>query len=179
MVAEFVPFQKIPRLKRGCVVTEKLDGTNACIAIQGNEITVQSRNRIITPDLDNFGFATWVAAHRDELLALGDGHHFGEWWGAGIQRRYGVVDKRFSLFNVNRWRPGRAPLPPCCSAVPILYEGDFDTAAIDRVMMDLRTEGSRAAPGFMNPEGVIVFHAASGTLFKRTFEHDEAGKESA
>lgn len=57
MPAEFVPFGKIARLKRGCVVTEKLDGTNACVVVEGAEITVQSRNRIITPESDNYGYA--------------------------------------------------------------------------------------------------------------------------
>ena len=28
-MSDFIPFQKIPRLKRGCVITEKIDGTNA------------------------------------------------------------------------------------------------------------------------------------------------------
>ncbi len=31
--------------------------------------------------------------------------YFGEWWGSGVQRGYGLQkgDKRFSLFNVSRW----------------------------------------------------------------------------
>jgi len=28
-------------------------------------------------------------------------------------------------------------------------------------------------PGFMDPEGVVIFHAASGTLFKKTLHGDE------
>lgn len=36
--------------------------------------------------------------------------------------------------------------------------------------------GSEAAPGFMHPEGVVIFHSQSGALFKKTFENDEAGK---
>jgi hypothetical protein len=135
----------------------------------------QSRSRIITPADDNFGFAAWVSAHRDELLGLGDGSHFGEWWGAGIQRRYGLSEKRFSLFNVGRWTEEN-PAPSCCHLVPILYTGDFDTAAIDATMAKLAAEGSAAAPGFMKPEGIIVCHTASRCLFKRTIEKDEYHK---
>jgi hypothetical protein len=60
--------------------------------------------------------------HRDDLLTLGPGRHFGEWWGAGIQRRYGLTEKRFSLFNVTRWGEAR---PACCHVVPTLYRGPF------------------------------------------------------
>lgn len=57
---EFVGFPKIPRLNRGIIVTEKIDGSNACIVIdEESDIWAQSRKRIITPEVDNFGFATW------------------------------------------------------------------------------------------------------------------------
>lgn len=39
-------------------------------------------------------------------------------------------------------------------------------------MGDLAVNGSYAAPGFMNPKGVVVFHAANGTLFKKTLGGD-------
>src|SRR5690349_11912868 len=98
---EFEAFNKIARLSRNCTITEKIDGTNACIAISddGKDFFIGSRSRWITPEDDNFGFARWATEHREELLLLGPGRHWGEWWGAGIQRRYGVPEKRFSLFN--------------------------------------------------------------------------------
>lgn len=40
----------------------------------------------------------------------------------------------------------------------------------------LRTRGSVAAPGFMKPEGVVVFHTASQQLFKVTLENDDERK---
>jgi hypothetical protein len=87
---EFTEFPKMARLTREVIVTEKIDGTNAQIFIgEDGTIMAGSRTRWITPQDDNFGFAGWVDAHRDELLTLGPGRHFGEWWGAGIQRRYG------------------------------------------------------------------------------------------
>jgi hypothetical protein len=170
----FVEFPKIARLSREVVVTEKIDGTNAQVHItDAGDVFAGSRTRWITPQADTSGFAAWVDAHRAELLALGPGSHFGEWWGQGIQRRYGLTEKRFSLFNVHRWAETR---PACCHVVPVLYRGPFHTTAIEGVLHDLRAGGSVAAPGFMNPEGIVVFHSASGALFKKTLEKDEQPK---
>ncbi len=181
-VPKFTAMPKIGRLSRGCTVTEKIDGTNASIYI-GNEedgtadlFLVGSRTRWITPTDDNYGFAKWAYANKEELLKLGPGHHFGEWWGLGIQRKYGLTEKRFSLFNVNRWRDGRDPRPSCCGVVPILYEGLFEASAIDAALNGLRLAGSVAAPGFMQPEGIVVYHQATKTLFKKTLDKDESPK---
>lgn len=170
----FEGFPKIPRLVRSCVITEKLDGTNAQVIITGDgQIGAASRSRLITPEDDNYGFARWVQENQQELLTLGPGRHFGEWWGAGIQRRYGLTEKRFSLFNTARWAEDR---PKCCDVVPVLYHGDFTTHAVDHQIERLRGCGSVAAPGFRNPEGVVVYHAASGQLFKRLIENDDQPK---
>jgi hypothetical protein len=40
----------------------------------------------------------------------------------------------------------------------------------------LKANGSVAAPGFMNPEGVVAYHTPSQTLFKATIEKDEEHK---
>jgi hypothetical protein len=174
----FEPFPKIARLSRECIITEKLDGTNAQILIrEDGSMLAGSRNRWLQPakGTDNYGFAAWVAEHREELAQLGPGRHFGEWWGNGIQRGYGVAEKRFSLFNVTRWKdPVTVPL--CCSAVPTLYAGIFSTQAIEQVLADLKLLGSSAAPGFMDPEGIVIFHTASGQLFKKTIVGDEYRK---
>jgi hypothetical protein len=192
---EFVEFPKMPRLSREIIVTEKIDGTNAKVLItpgyHSDPLAVAcwtdeamtdmvmyagSRTRWITPSDDNFGFAAWVAANAEELKNLGHGSHFGEWWGAGIQRRYGLTEKRFSLFNVDRWGETR---PTCCHVVPVLYRGDFDTARIEWCLQQLRNDGSLAAPGFMNPEGVVVFHLAGRVGFKKTLHKDEVPKALA
>lgn len=173
---EFVEFPKIPRLKRGCVITEKIDGTNAQIHItEAGEFLVGSRTRWITPEDDNYGFAAWAHANRDELMKLGPGSHFGEWWGLGIQRRYNITEKRFSLFNSARWADP-AIRPACCHVVPVLYTGDFDTTKVDECLALLASAGSVAAPGFDRPEGVVVYHVATRTYFKRTIEKDEEPK---
>lgn len=173
---KFPSFPKIPRLSRECVITEKLDGTNASIFIgEAGEIKAGSRKRWITPEDDNFYFAAWVRDNKNELLKLGPGHHFGEWWGLGIQRGYGLYERRFSLFNTAKWSDDYAR-PKCCGVVPLLYMGPFDTETADSFVQALRDYGSQAVPGYMKPEGIVVFHTASRTLFKKTCEHDEKPK---
>lgn len=176
-MTDFIPFPKIPRLKRGCIITEKLDGTNAQIVIgEDGSIRAGSRNRWITPEADNYGFAGWVERNKEELLQLGPGQHFGEWWGNGIQRNYGMKEKRFSLFNSGRWSSDR---PACCDVVPVLYAGDFSSNTVDWVLDTLKETGSIAAPGFMNPEGIIVFMTASHHLYKVLAENDHQPKGEA
>lgn len=192
-MTDFREFGKIPRLSRECVVTEKIDGTNASIFIAScdlmdrNRIAVNyteghgdlmmkagSRTRWITPNDDNFGFARWAQDHAGELFTLGPGHHFGEWWGVGIQRNYGLSERRFSLFNTSRWYEH----PACCHVVPVLYQGVFHTNEIEAVLSGLRCNGSAAAPGFANPEGIVVYHAAGGHYYKKTCEHDDEPKNA-
>jgi hypothetical protein len=173
----FLPMQKIARLSRLCIVTEKIDGTNASIYISDDlsEFLTGSRTRWITPENDNMGFSRWAHEHKEELMQLGSGHHFGEWWGLGIQRRYNQDRKRFSLFNVARWGVER---PACCDVVPVLYKGLFDSAAIMQTLNRLQAEGSAAAPGFMNPEGIVIYHPSAKQLFKKTIIGDEKPKGS-
>jgi len=173
---EFVKFDKIPRLNRDCIVTEKIDGTNAQIVFtEDGEMLVGSRKRWIVPGDDNYGFAKWAHENRDDLFeALGFGTHFGEWWGQGIQRGYGMDRKVFSLFNTTRWKD--VPLPDGVDVVPVMYEGKFTTYHVRACLMDLRDEGSVASSGFMQPEGVVVFHVASQHLYKATLLNDEKHK---
>lgn len=176
VIPPFEEFPKIARLTRECVVTEKIDGTNAQILItEDGRILAGSRKRWLKPEKsqDNYGFAAWVEANKEELLQLGPGRHFGEWWGQGIQRGYGLKEKRFSLFNVAKWSDSR---PSCCGVVPVLWRGVFDTASIEMALGALAVDGSAAAPGFMDPEGIVIFHTASGQLFKKTIKGDESPK---
>ncbi len=178
MSIPFTPFPKIPRLKRTIVITEKIDGTNASILVpkDGGPLLAGSRNRWITPEADNAGFAKWVSANQEALReGLGFGHHYGEWWGAGIQRRYGLQEKRFSLFKVGRWKEA----PALCHIVPTLYVGPWTEEAIEAALSRLRTEGSVAAPGFMDPEGIVIYHSASQGLYKVTVKNDESPKGQA
>jgi hypothetical protein len=241
MITEFEAFPKIPRLSRECIITEKIDGTNACVIvydmcanetvasypdepmkalgpppkdfpyvaeIEGVFLAAQSRSRFITPENDNHGFAAWVRDNAGELVHLGHGRHFGEYWGRGINRNYGLAERRFSLFNVNKWHrdlwernerirqerelqrfnhevaKGRAPdpvsvryfvtPPACCEVVPVLDVGVMRTSWIENILDRLSVAGSHAAPGFMSPEGIVIFHTAGGNLFKKTLGGDGA-----
>lgn len=207
-MSAFEGFPKMARLSRECIITEKIDGTNAQIYITDKDPCVTdgsiaesgglvmfagSRTRWIAPESDNFGFAAWVKANADQLFGLGAGRHFGEWWGCGIQRGYGLTEKRFSLFNTLRWClhdaepaqiPGADPrivktqqrLPECVGLVPVIYRGIFTTAACDNAICDLSEFGSRAVDGFMRPEGIVCYHIAGGVGFKKTLEKDEQPK---
>ncbi len=173
---EFIPFPKIARLNRDIYVTEKIDGTNASITIrEDGSWNAASRTRWITTEDDQFGFAKWCARNIDELMKLGPGSHFGEWWGQGIQRGYGLDEKRFSLFNWYRWS-NAFTRPACCYVTPLMYFGPFDQSKINKALESLRLFGSVASPGFMEPEGVVVFHTGANLCFKATIEKDEEPK---
>jgi hypothetical protein len=194
---DFEPFPKIPRLRRGFTITEKIDGTNASILVGEFEglshgtiahldnqpvgVQAASRTRLITPgkSTDNHGFAHWVYENADELASiLGPGRHFGEWWGLGIQRGYGMGRKVFSLFNTSRWESldmyvGDADL----RSVPVLETGDrFDSSYADHAINELTTGGSVAAGGFMRPEGIVIYHHALNGYFKQTIDKDDEYK---
>lgn len=165
----FEDFGKMVRWEKVHVtVTEKIDGTNAqiCISPDG-KFQVGSRNRWITPgkDTDNYGFAAWAYANEEELRQLGIGRHFGEWWGYGIgPRGYGCTEgqRYFSLFESHKWAEAVEHRIKCCRVVPILFHGQLDTFDANKVMGDLWAEGSKAAPGYKNPEGIIVSMYAGG-----------------
>lgn len=201
----FQRFQSLTRFSHDWTITEKIDGTNACIIIELDErmawgdgeydyamidkignyaVYAQSRNNLIYLGKDNAGFAAWVKANAGPLVGiLGEGRHYGEWCGAGIQRRYGLANKRFALFNTHRWgalrdHPEGGLLGDALTVVPVLAEGYMDNPgqqALD-AMEKLRENGSAFAPGFMEPEGVVMRHNPSGTVFKKTFDYDEFGK---
>lgn len=156
------------REKNGAIPLRVEDGTEYIIR-------AGSRNRWLTEDQDNFGFWKWVREHAEELVKLGEGRHYGEWWGNGIQRGYDLPEKRFSLFNTARWNPDNPNRPTCCSVVPLL-SGACTWTALPGIIEHLRHTGSVAAPGYMKPEGVVVFHKASHTLFKVLLENDETPK---
>ena len=180
----FPAFRKIPRLDRGVVVTEKIDGTNSSVHIfEDGRVLFGSRNRWITSQSDNYGFATWASEHIDELRTLGVGAHYGEWWGRGIQRNYGLTDRRFSLFNTGRFRrcddpadDSKMELPACVGLVPVLWTGMFCQFDPGSTIGHLQYGGSLAAPGFMRPEGYVLYHIASGQYFKQTVEKDNEPK---
>jgi RNA ligase len=195
----FQPFPKIPRLKREVVITEKLDGTNAQVVIVRSKshlhlddggtsiarsvrqddnsflhLLAGSRNKWIQPgkETDNYGFASWAVDNATALFKLGEGQHFGEWYGRGIQRNYGLDTRRFALFNRARYE--NTPDVGCVEFVPILYTGGIE--GVDECLQVLRKQGSTAVPGFMNPEGIVVYHTAARSMFKVLLENDSQPK---
>lgn len=197
----FAEFPKMGRFSRDVIVTEKIDGTNAQIYIEDKRLVLKmfienpeipfifindgdteyvmlagSRNKWVSPGSDNYAFAKWVSDNRDELLGLGVGRHFGEWWGSGIQRGYGLQkgQRKFSLFNVHRWNNDTRPA--ICDVVPTLWTGNMDDLDAFKIMTALKEQGSAAAPGFMDPEGIVIFHTAANIGFKKTFSKDDTGK---
>lgn len=88
--------------------TVKLHGTNASVVIDGGEVRYQSRNRVITPEDDNAGFAAWASTINWMGLAAdyNDGEEpviiYGEWCGEGVQSGVAVssLPKRFVIFSI-------------------------------------------------------------------------------
>lgn len=161
---EFKPWPKIVRVekRRVPVFTEKIDGTNACIVIGPNgEFACQSRTRFITPEEDNHGFARWAYQNKKAIIeGLGEGYHFGEWWGNGIQRGYNMEEKIFSLFNTRRWGDHNPP-PAGIQVVPIL-----PVTTVEEAIKWLKVNGSKAAPGWDKPEGSVMYDPDTDTCFK-------------
>jgi hypothetical protein len=181
MTPEFREWPKIPRWNKPISITEKIDGTNACVIVgEDGSVHAQSRTRLITPDDDNFGFARWVRNNAGALKWLGEGHHYGEWYGAGIQRGYDLDHKRFALFNADRWGDER---PACCDVVPVLYRGQAGAldVGVRRVLEDLHVCGSQipVAKGFDRPEGIVIFHYAARQAYKVLLEGDDIPKSAA
>jgi hypothetical protein len=137
---------------------------------------VQSRKRIIQPgaDRDNFGFAGWVMERELEIAEkLGEGYHYGEWYGVGIQKNPHRLDNRsFALFNSNRWRDGRQERPDGVDCVPVLFEGEWTPTIIDETMEQLV---DRAISAQYKAEGIVVWYSKTRRFEKYTF-NNELGK---
>jgi hypothetical protein len=215
-VITFEAWPKTPRLSADRTsITEKIDGTNAAVIIQnlgpaglegfipdpeatppviGRDnnayiVGAQSRKRLITPESDNYGFASWVWENREDIVdLLGSGRHFGEWWGRGIQRGYGMDRKVFSLFNYFRfskiaqerhdWRNRARGIN--MATVPMISVGKFSDTNIKDALDLLRENGSFASAEwgvlFDRPEGIIIRHADLGGNLKAFIENDDIPK---
>lgn len=161
---EFKAWPKIGRDNPFTVtITEKINGTNACVVIKnGVVIGAQSRKRKITPDKDNFGFAAWVNDNRDELEKLGDGYHYGEWAGPGIQKNPLRLEKKeFFLFNTFRRNDDNPNRPECCKVVPVLYIGQLYPDTVPDLLTKLSLKDTQR-------EGVVVYYHALRTYTKHT-----------
>lgn len=185
---DFVTWPKIARFNKAWEITEKIDGTNGVLLwsmVPGDVSLAQvddlylyagSRNRWLTPEQDNFGFARWAQENAENLVTLGKGRHYGEWYGQGIQRGYGLTEKRFALFDTDKWKGLDPRIPKGVEVVPVITNctgaGLNDT--IKMVLRELQQYGSLV--GTSKSEGVIVRHMFSSARFKILIEGDEVPK---
>lgn len=91
--------------------TVKLHGTNAGVVISKNkDLWCQSRERIITPESDNAGFAMFAYGNKQNFMNIADEIKindkdiviFGEWCGGNIQKNVAIcqLPKMFVIFNI-------------------------------------------------------------------------------
>lgn len=88
--------------QRDYIIKIKLHGTNAAIVKEGGVLHAQSRNRVITPDNDNAGFAQYVST-LDPMVFTEGAVVYGEWAGPGVQKGDAVCkipQKTFFVFAV-------------------------------------------------------------------------------
>jgi hypothetical protein len=174
---EFKSFEKITNIRElNMTITQKIHGSNAQIHIYEEEgelkVKAGSRNRWVSPEDDNFGFARFVEDNKQEITEkLGIGTHYGEWAGPGINSGEGLKEKTLILFNHGRY--DESNLPPRMKTVPILYTGTVDNMAIQLTFDMLKKHGSYLVEGFMRPEGIVV--NISGKKFKKVFDAEETG----
>lgn len=183
MTPTFEAFPDIKKLGSAALfITQKIHGSNAQVYVFQKEdgtldLACGSRSHWIVPGKDNFGFAEMVYANKQEFIdKLGQGRHYGEWAGPGINSGEGLDKKIFVLFD--HWKyPAERPLPPNTVVVPVLYTGAFDLGQVQKCMDDLKTNGSKLVAGFMRPEGVVV--NMKGQRYKVVFDKEETKWDKA
>ena len=173
---DFLSFVKILHIgKLYMSITQKIHGSNAQIYIYKNEnedieIKSGSRSRWLDEKDDNYGFAKFVNDNKQEFIEkLGEGRHYGEWCGPGINSGEGLKEKTLCLFN---WRKfAGKELPERVTTVPLLYKGTISMDSINDAMEKLKSQGSMLVPGYMNPEGIVI--DLDGQLYKNVFDQEE------
>lgn len=180
---DFKKFDKILHInKLWMTITQKIHGSNAQILIEKNDewattsnteiylIKAGCRTRWLTLEDDNYGFCKWVMENRQELIGkLGEGRHYGEWAGPGINSGEGLKEKTLVLFNHRRF--AGKELPKNVVTVPVLHQGKISLDAINETMERLKTYGSKLVEGFMKPEGIVVDF--DGQLYKNVFDEED------
>jgi len=179
-MTEFKEFAKISRFyEQNVCITEKIDGTNGLVWISEDLTVVRagSRTRWIQTTEDNYGFARFVEDNAEELKKLGAGYHYGEWWGQGIQRKYSMPRKVFSLFNVHKWSDENIR-PTCCDVVPVLYNGEITPEVIHRFSKPMTISAAAQKYGieFDKPEGFMMYFTKGNIYFKAP---NEKGRKDA
>lgn len=109
---------RLEGVKHKFLRTPKIHGTNASVVFnfKNGNIYAQSRNRVLTVENDNAGFAKWVDEHKNTLrniqrkhIALSLDHHedlpdyfvmYGEWCGPGIMKGTAINQLSEKIFVV-------------------------------------------------------------------------------
>ncbi len=150
-----------------------------------------SRNRYITFNDDNAGFANFFrhyeARFKDvaadivlkELKVSGETltecqeqyplRIYGEWFGSGIQRGYGLKDKFFMPFSTFYAEKLIEYQVPNIVKPNIMYTGKFSQEIANTCMQTL-TNGSLVIPEFKRPEGIVIHFPKYNFRLKQTFE---------
>lgn len=191
-MGQFKGWGSTPRWHKGLTITEKIDGTNACVVIYNGEVKAQSRKRMITPDDDNMGFAKWVYDNAGALMdTLGYGYHYGEWFGPGIQKNpLGVESKRFALFHATKYTEANGyelNKVGGLETVPLLFHGQGSVETIPNVVDGLAMMGSQVRGAkhvtttnawgeqWTRPadsEGIIIWHKETQQRYKILLKDD-------
>lgn len=173
----FKPWPKIGRYTNNkIIISEKMDGTNGCFIIKNGEVVgCQSRNRLLSINDDNMGFAKWVDQNKNTLKIFPDGYYYGEWCGPGIQKNpHNLDEKTFFMFptGVTKFLDPLKNLLPTSTLkfVNILYSGVYTSTIVDKTMSELAANAKRKG---YKPEGVVIYSISNNVFQKATFENPE------
>jgi hypothetical protein len=194
-----VDFKAYPKTHRigteQYTITEKVDGTNGVVYVHkakpadfrvGKDrsyVKAGSRSRWLEDDgskkWDNHGFGEWVMENERALIELPEGFHYGEWYGRGINRNYGLKDRRFMLFDYARYDKlitnnnilGDLIETETVLADVVTY--DYLSIAIKLNSACLSVEGSVHVRGFSDPEGLIIRSKLRPAVYKYIIRKDE------
>lgn len=173
-------FPKYPKTLRyenlRVVITEKIDGTNGLIEISPDGVRFGSRNCYLNEHKDNYGFFNFFSQFENRIMESfspeydGLVHIYGEWFGAGIQRTYGLKEKYFMPFSpywANTLIEVGVPniVPPYQ-----FYAGKMDSVREEMAFQTLKEEGSQLVPGWKRPEGIIIHYLDNNLKIKRTLD---------
>ena len=173
----FKPWPKLGRVNKETItITEKIDGTNAAIIVEnGKLVGTQSRSRLLSDTEDNHGFHKWAMKNADVFAQLGDGHHFGEWAGKGINKnRMGLDGKKFFLFA---WYAETKIEHPEIEYVEVLFQGPRSEDNIITTFNRLYAFGYMGEDGVWvenkrtyTPEGIVIYYHNSKHMEKMTID---------
>ena len=101
---------------------------------------------------------------------------------------FDLEDHAVAIFRIGShshgtYIPPEDPNGVALYCVPVLWAGPWIELTMNgswwwpgKIINQLVKEGSRAVPGYMKPEGIVIFHKASQICFKVTCENDETFK---